>query len=1356
MKQISTYARLAALSAAALAMLSVASAATVIRPDDEMRPAYTGAELGKWTMDLDAAKAKAKAENRHVIVYWTGVWWCPHCQALEAKVILQDAWQEFKKDFYMVMMDFPARDNVSYNSWLRTEDYYTEAGLTKEQAEADQQARYWIQDAYAAPGAAVNTAAGPDLNYHRIGYPTLMILRPDGSVAGRYATSYRADSYTVESASADMLGKLRLMLAGDATDEADNYFEGANALETPQNEEEDTVYGERTVSDIDTADWYKFDATKGQGWYFTLRESAANASEELKMELYDDAKTLIETKSGIPSASPVLPFVVPESGTYYLKVSPVRKIGKLQGYTLVYSYGMPPATVSLSLGSTTVSSKSAYASLTVNIADAIREAEVAVDYEAVDGTAVAGRDFAPTSGTLVWPANKTKAAAAINIPILPTTEWRGDRSFEVVLRERTHSIIGDKFATCMVTIKESATRHPGRISFDASTLPADLNEGVSTTITLVRSNGADGDVSATVTLVDGATATDVATLAWAHGDMEPKSFDLVLPKEDGFESQRTMKLKLSTAGGAASYAPNIATIARLDELVVTPYGGLNAVFQGFNFTAPKKDWFDGLVDAGEPDAFLRCEPLAGVASTLKAQIDGPALLVFDSYAAGGATLSLGAGTAVFSSDDASAKGATLAVDSGKKTLSLTVSGPAGAHAGIGGPTLLTVPFAAAPLPLDGSFVTGNTGLAWTLDDSVDFNGALTQELYAGASKSKLDFVASLPANQTSVAAGDFEALDAAFASSAESGKPLFWRVDAVATDAQGGRAVAKGNAWTVYALPDARPAFDAAALPGDSGATCLDSLGSAVALPDLMLGVQYDFGPLAVANAKEASPLSVASIKGALPNGIKAAVADGGLTLSGVPAKVGGGTSRLQVKGMGVNAFGKPAKVVGTSVDLVWNVLDLPDVVGTYDGFAVQDDGTPGYGNATLTVGAKGALSGKFLFDGVEYKFSAKNFTGIVGGMLVAEGVPATASKQEPLEIRISVDPVNAPGAYVEVIGGGDATYHLYRNTWARDNSLLAQVVGYYTVALPVTAVNSEFAPKGSGYLTITVDKKGNAKLAATFADGRAASGTATLLVVPDCCVEYDRLAIYCMLKSSAYGIGSGLYGLFEFVPDARGNFVQPAVAPVYSSLKWVNTAPTSVFGYNPVDGTSLAGVPGFSNAVNVVGGWYDKSLTLDQLFNGRCGVLACDIGAPADFVGLALASVPDADALGASDYIASGNKLGFAQSQIVKTNKGLVDCARSTNPWKFLPSYTRATGLLSCTFYAYYEGVNASGAAVQKTLALKAKGILIQKSADPAASDWYGFYNVDSVSPYLDGGREKTYKFKQSYNLEIGSAPIR
>lgn len=70
-----------------------------------------GNALEGWSTDLDKALKKAKAENKSVLVEFTGSDWCPPCIAMRKNVFSK---KEFvtaaSKKFILVELDFPKGD----------------------------------------------------------------------------------------------------------------------------------------------------------------------------------------------------------------------------------------------------------------------------------------------------------------------------------------------------------------------------------------------------------------------------------------------------------------------------------------------------------------------------------------------------------------------------------------------------------------------------------------------------------------------------------------------------------------------------------------------------------------------------------------------------------------------------------------------------------------------------------------------------------------------------------------------------------------------------------------------------------------------------------------------------------------------------------------------------------------------------------------------------------------------------------------------------------------------------------------------------------------------------------------------
>ena len=61
--------------------------------------------------DLDAALEKSKAENKPVLIEFTGSDWCPPCMMMSEKVFSQKEFiEEASKKFILVELDFPRGD----------------------------------------------------------------------------------------------------------------------------------------------------------------------------------------------------------------------------------------------------------------------------------------------------------------------------------------------------------------------------------------------------------------------------------------------------------------------------------------------------------------------------------------------------------------------------------------------------------------------------------------------------------------------------------------------------------------------------------------------------------------------------------------------------------------------------------------------------------------------------------------------------------------------------------------------------------------------------------------------------------------------------------------------------------------------------------------------------------------------------------------------------------------------------------------------------------------------------------------------------------------------------------------------
>lgn len=106
------------------------------------------AHAGLWTDDYAGALAQAKAENRFVLLDFTGSDWCGWCKRLEREVFSKDDFKKYAKaNLVCVTLDFPRGFELKKKV------------------------------------AAQNEKLSND--YEVMGYPTIVLLDPNGKTIGR-------------------------------------------------------------------------------------------------------------------------------------------------------------------------------------------------------------------------------------------------------------------------------------------------------------------------------------------------------------------------------------------------------------------------------------------------------------------------------------------------------------------------------------------------------------------------------------------------------------------------------------------------------------------------------------------------------------------------------------------------------------------------------------------------------------------------------------------------------------------------------------------------------------------------------------------------------------------------------------------------------------------------------------------------------------------------------------------------------------------------------------------------------------------------------------------------------------------
>ena len=1305
-------------------------------------PRWSGATPGEWTMDYEAALTKAESEDRFSLMLFTGMWWCPHCQVLEGQVLGTEVFKDYvaSNGFYLVAMDFPYRDGYSNNCWLWNDEYRRDycGGMTAEEGTNTVYRRYQVQDAYSVPGAARQQIPVYDgkgsvvetIDYGRVGYPTMLVIKPNGQVAGRFAVSKTFASCDY------VLKRIDHLLQADEWDESDDYWQHATVLKEPLCEDDPVIQGHHTLGLTDKTDWYRLDLTAGGGylWNFSVAAEAA-VTEVLELSLYaEPTGSPMVSQSITLKEGGALSLVLPKTGTYYLKVSTVGTPDVVVPYTLSYEYTVAPAVVKFRAAMASVNSTSAVVSLQVEISNADPGAEIEVDWYTEDGVATNGIDFVTEGGTLVWTSGERKVTKTISIPLSPVKSWKGDRNFSVHLVPRRHCTASSAVSSCTVLIKEMQRRSPGKLLFEDpfKTTSSLLREGDSMEVRVNRIGGSDGVVTGTVVVAEGRIPVSTNTLVWAHGESGSKSFIYRLEPQTGVQDPIDGTMTLQIGGGAVRGTPNLLKFTRLDKWMSATFADYNRTALASTASVIGDGWFFG-TSAERADPVLRSKPLTAVGSELSVKFMGPGVLLLDLGGEGDAATRLSIDAKVLEPSITAPGRYTLAIPSGTKTLRMA-SVRQGEVESFVTADWQWIPFSALKLEpklpylktavgadraLRLTAVAADPGL-WPEADDV----GLSYEIYGGIASAKMSRLpfgeggadVSVPGTVT-CGNVDFPALRSALETAI--GRTFYWRMDLVHEDRYGNRAEQKGAVGNFQVVAAAAPAIDLKAeMPAGS---LVDAEVATVVLPELTAGVRSRIGPLPLGNIPTEAKVVGTVKNGYLPAGLKLEIDASGVWLQGVPQKAGEYAFDF-LPSARIKEHGKTTTTGGSSVRIQCTVLPLGDVVASYGGYRVEgaktDSPTARAGSASMTVTDKGVISGKLVLDGTNVSFKASSFTALTGGALHLSDVMVKVGREE-LPLTMELDLGTRDGKPRDVfLKAGDAEYWLYRNNWntVEGKLQLQEVVGDYTAALPIRSSFPAGAPSGAGYLSVTVKNSGTAVYSGVDSLGKSFSGTAPVWRVPDSCnlAGYSWKFHLSAKPSGSSQVGSGLFGLVQISPDEINPDIRYLISGGEPSLRLVNLNPKA---------SSLG--TAWTNVMEIVGGTYDASKGPVPAGEWRL-VTALDL--PLDYDGT----------MGTS-----GSLLHSVPRAVTLRSDGGAAAAFDADEWgSKLSTLTTRTGSYRMQFVLTY----ANAMSKRKVRQVTVKGLLIQNSAT-GKSFWSGWFGLPDKAASVDSfGRSTVFPTISTY----------
>ncbi|OQW93429.1 MAG: hypothetical protein BWK79_11185 [Beggiatoa sp. IS2] len=271
----------------------------------------------------------------------------------------------------------------------------------------------------------------------------------------------------------------------------------------------------------------------------------------------------------------------PVAGDTLVTASIANGLNAQIGFTFVDNF----SSIQLATPHYTVNEADGKAILLLTRAGSLRGA-VTVDYQTVDGTAVANTDYTPASGMVTW-ADGDMLQKVVEIPLLATLQLADPKTFTVVLSKVTGFAVLGTTAQTSVTIINAPGSGAGSLQFTTGEFTAKESDGLAT-ISVERIGGNKNAVSVSYTTRDGTAIAGQdytlmqGSLNWVAGDAQPKTFAVPILSDEEVESVETLSLNLNNpTGGANLGARALATLRIIDSLgtPTTPMTDLPGVVQ---------------------------------------------------------------------------------------------------------------------------------------------------------------------------------------------------------------------------------------------------------------------------------------------------------------------------------------------------------------------------------------------------------------------------------------------------------------------------------------------------------------------------------------------------------------------------------------------------------------------------------------------------------------------------------------------------------------------------------------------------------------------------------------------------------
>lgn len=208
------------------------------------------------------------------------------------------------------------------------------------------------------------------------------------------------------------------------------------------------------------------------------------------------------------------------------------------------------------------------------IMEGTSDLDVKVDYRTSDRTAVAGRDYEATNGTLTWKAGES-GAMTFDVPILGDELDEPDEEFVIILSNPVNATIAKGMTTITITDDDNVP------SLAINDVTIDEGDGTAT-VSVVLNGGASQGVTVDFATTSGGTATagkdytqllSPIPLSWDAEETGSKTFEVNVIDDAIFESDETFHVTIFNPKNAivdeASAVVSIADDDPLPSIVVS-------------------------------------------------------------------------------------------------------------------------------------------------------------------------------------------------------------------------------------------------------------------------------------------------------------------------------------------------------------------------------------------------------------------------------------------------------------------------------------------------------------------------------------------------------------------------------------------------------------------------------------------------------------------------------------------------------------------------------------------------------------------------------------------------------------------